>query len=1518
MFAPNGQNNSHTFRTKCPKRKEDLSSLMTQSPKKVKDLCSLLQEAPDFQSQINCLQKWKSDLESVASLFFLLPLKSSLRRSIASKIKNYADSEEILTSYFLKELKKYDGSAFISNVIKCCDDNNAILRQLPTFLSIEPFMKNITQTLSANNESELSEVLRALSYARVNAQNSIFETHPDLKILLHKIVQRQCFSTDTRGKSAKILLSEEILCQPGYDVLLDIISLIKNTSSPYFCTNIECELIYYYGIVTSSSFLCIIKRVLLEYKKISRLNDLCPTSVVTLSRGFLRCSNVLLPKAQELNDKDICCIEQFICDYLDHPMDSVKYNVKNVLKDYIKMKYQMGSLEDLALKVLKWDKQDKRRYVVLTPVIKFGGFKIIWFILKKSASFKEMVIENLSDSILRSSCTELYKTCLNHVEDCEKWTWLKPVIDGYKNDTGNLCRRNHLDLLVKEIIKRGGPSIADALINDILNEDNRSPTSTCIALQSLKTIKLLKGSEFHFEDSSFIIECMTDLSDEVRLEAFDFIVSSLKTSEVLEKVELNLILEYGVKTNMLLSDPPLQMQFLSTIKKFLCRLNESFVASKRVNDENTCKLYIESLKKLNDWIVMENLSKPLIHLYFRTLGYEILLMCCEIFGKENKLYSLNSEHGIVLVDCLKNESHDKNCDNIIKILHKYYEGNRSIVRFSTETIIKLLRTPMPRNATIAQYLTNVLRICKYDEEFENVLFEEFVSQVNRAKSSLVNASFEGPIYGVLGCLKGGPLIKSLVEYCYEIWNLVSPVVNDSSPEGFSQESNNSLECDPQLLLLLAWRTTKEVCDLFQIVATRNDVNTDILKISKFFIQVFSETKHRGVFERAYTGFCAICNLLWLHDDLKIRQFPRKLLDETLQTISLVRDDVTVTRRSAGFPFLIQALISSEPGMSSFDHVMKQLLGWSSLSSSNISLKVHAYNILRAIYKDSLLGDQVMKYISCGIKTAILGFKSSFWPIRNSSTLLFSSLITRLFGVKRDQDDLSEKNGSYTYKIFFERFPELYNFFLEQLDTSKDKTSPPSLNCTTIFPTLLILAKLKTTPCLVSSKITVELHHFHNQIIGFLSHPVLKIRHLASYALCALSSEESELRLAKALIDHMTTSCSSSNALHGILYSLNLMIKKNPKIKQVIMSYFQDQASAIPIRSPMILTERLNLLGLSEPNKVDLMQELSQIKGSDFPHPGKHLYYSLLLEKSVEWTLLSRNENMAHFLMAHNTPMYFEILLTKYTQVESFALCLNEENKEKRVELCSDLNEFQCFLRLFLNTDELDCPSSIWNKMIHLLESPSIMSPINFEFLQLCVNAFTKLIKSFNTTHEELRMWGSIMKKWVLLDGSIVLKRNISISISESINHLKSINESNSTLVALLLWFVLLILSCEDDYFIQKIIYKILIELWGTKKLIVPNQMYMELCDWLLTNSSVYVSETKYVLYQAFEAMKEIGQNEKTNDDELSSLAFEKGNEHIRYDVIYKVQEKIRSHYGDNQLKNEEFQLQMFADFFHLP
>ena len=50
------------------------------------------------------------------------------------------------------------------------------------------------------------------------------------------------------------------------------------------------------------------------------------------------------------------------------------------------------------------------------------------------------------------------------------------------------------------------------------------------------------------------------------------------------------------------------------------------------------------------------------------------------------------------------------------------------------------------------------------------------------------------------------------------------------------------------------------------------------------------------------------------------------------------------------------------------------------------VKVHALNILRALYKDTRLGEDVAPYISEGLKAAILGFKSQFWEVITRSFL----------------------------------------------------------------------------------------------------------------------------------------------------------------------------------------------------------------------------------------------------------------------------------------------------------------------------------------------------------------------------------------------------------------------------------------------------------------------------------------------------------------------------------------------------
>lgn len=68
-----------------------------------------------------------------------------------------------------------------------------------------------------------------------------------------------------------------------------------------------------------------------------------------------------------------------------------------------------------------------------------------------------------------------------------------------------------------------------------------------------------------------------------------------------------------------------------------------------------------------------------------------------------------------------------------------------------------------------------------------------------------------------------------------------------------------------------------------------------------------------------------------------------------------------------------------------------------------------------------LGDAVSEYISDGIELSIRGYSATSWPERNSSTLLFSALMVRTFGVPRSKESetMSMKN-KMTGRLFFIR------------------------------------------------------------------------------------------------------------------------------------------------------------------------------------------------------------------------------------------------------------------------------------------------------------------------------------------------------------------------------------------------------------------------------------------------------------------------------------------------------------------
>jgi hypothetical protein len=82
---------------------------------------------------------------------------------------------------------------------------------------------------------------------------------------------------------------------------------------------------------------------------------------------------------------------------------------------------------------------------------------------------------------------------------------------------------------------------------------------------------------------------------------------------------------------------------------------------------------------------------------------------------------------------------------------------------------------------------------------------------------------------------------------------------------------------------------------------------------------------------------------------------------------------------------------------------------SHLSKEKDFKQVLSMYIQGKLFKETRIGEDVLKYAERALILSINGFDSINWNIRNSSTLLFSSLMNRIFGVNRSKDEISKKN-----------------------------------------------------------------------------------------------------------------------------------------------------------------------------------------------------------------------------------------------------------------------------------------------------------------------------------------------------------------------------------------------------------------------------------------------------------------------------------------------------------------------------
>ncbi|CAG9766886.1 unnamed protein product [Ceutorhynchus assimilis] len=718
------------------------------------------------------------------------------------------------------------------------------------------------------------------------------------------------------------------------------------------------------------------------------------------------------------------------------------------------------------------------------------------------------------------------------------------------------------------------------------------------------------------------------------------------------------------------------------------------------------------------------------------------------------------------------------------------------------------------------------------------------------------------------------VFELLVSTCFDISEKIMPVVCNPSPEGYLPDSVEEI-CDndespkAQKVLVYAWRTMKEMTLLLaeivkQSIKLENQIimlpEEQLIEIGIFFVTVFIQSKHRGVFEQAYVGFSMICEYFWKSSRQNISNLPKQWLQEALDlcTGEKLSEDLCPTRRSAGLPFLILSILTSAPDPSYFHNSISTLCKHVEYEEkgSNDETRMHCLNVLRAMFRHSKLGELVAPYVARGVILAITGFKSDAWGIRNSSTLLFASLITRMFGVQRstDSDHLCIKN-KLTVKVFRLRYQELYEFILNSLAEECHNKSSLILQ-----PLLMILSRL------YPGHLEEEYSEYLPYIDVCLSNPVYRTREAAARASVALI----DIKCVKDHFDKCFKKISnpeiSDNECHGILlqvfYILNLLqIQELPLTDYLKLSVhiWENSGRKFSHMTVNLYTELITLFLCICRDYEDLhwlktiLLNLSKnVKKPTAPLTWKGNF--ILTRTILAYFIIVNKLEETDSTYSTITNEIMSILYGPQTIMKKFCLelliCLNQAlfmyNKLDNVLVGSAVGRF--------STDRTNLPPLEASEHRHPLFITGDME-INKSIIDL-VTSFPKLSVENILKHIHLYLKGFLMEElkiqhyireedrvllFLLLDYYPCAIKFLRLSKQESLNTLLSYCDcDNEELISAVISCISTFLS-EVDYNLLK--YDKLLEILSkSASPAAPLHLRLAVCDFLCQNYALYCNE----------------------------------------------------------------------------
>lgn len=393
----------------------------------------------------------------------------------------------------------------------------------------------------------------------------------------------------------------------------------------------------------------------------------------------------------------------------------------------------------------------------------------------------------------------------------------------------------------------------------------------------------------------------------------------------------------------------------------------------------------------------------------------------------------------------------------------------------------------------------------------------------------------------------------IVKLCSRIWDSVSYVLCDDSPEGHLPEELEEIEgLDTKGLLSYSFRAIHESSNLMRTIVgnLRFDGGTGHLlpspevfrKVGNLAFVQLSRLRHRGAFSSVSLTFTCCCQHAQSPAVVVLSE-NRSLLKEWYQgTLECIHTQRSTTRRSAGIPALMTGILASNADMPSFKEVMKTLQeiaakpAWVSETDGSNLPQVHAFNCLKEVFKSSLLGKYAEVYLADCLQLATTSLKSEVWAIRNCALLLLRSLIDNLFGTNETKTAMETGWDGKTLRISYTKYSSLPPILLNLLKEGEQAMEPGTLTQTSaaesVFPALEIIRR--------AGPPASHRDELYGHITKYLGSRQWHVREIAARTLCSFLMIGDWL---SSLEDLLARSRGSANRVHGTLLTVKFFVER---------------------------------------------------------------------------------------------------------------------------------------------------------------------------------------------------------------------------------------------------------------------------------------------------------------------------------------------------------------------------------------